>query len=149
MKSSRYNSNTSLSPASLKISSQSDEHYLSKTGRQALRVAGATNNVYESLKWDIDNNFYISGIAKNLDKASVIRITISFLRMCKFAENGLTDWTVPIDKDHKKVETISTISLRKQIALNTLRVSFYNSSAHFSDNYKKFNRKYFSFEILT
>ena len=31
-------------------------------------------------------------IAKNLDKASVIRITISFLRMCKFAENGAHDW---------------------------------------------------------
>ena len=38
---------------------------------------------------------YVLGIAKNLDKASVIRITISFLRMCKFCENGPKDWNLP------------------------------------------------------
>lgn len=37
-------------------------------------------------------------IAKNLDKASVIRITISFLRMCKFAESGSKHWDIPIDQ---------------------------------------------------
>lgn len=67
--------------------------------------------------------FNILGIAKNLDKASVIRITISFLRMCKFAENGFTDWNLPIDTTQKlRPESTETLSLRKQIALNTLKV---------------------------
>ena len=69
-------------------------------------------------------NVTLPGIAKNLDKASVIRITISFLRMCKFADSGFSDWNMPFDSGQAhRPESAETTALRKQIALNTLKVS--------------------------
>ena len=62
-----------------------------------------------------------SAIAKNLDKASVIRMTISFLRMTKFADQNNGTWKfnfLPEEQLDSKMRS------QQKMAMDTLKVSF-------------------------
>ncbi|CAG5085937.1 Oidioi.mRNA.OKI2018_I69.PAR.g11054.t1.cds [Oikopleura dioica] len=54
--------------------------------------------------------------ANNLDKASAIRITIAFLRLCKFAGSGLTDWNL-----HFKEPPYDDEQMRQHLCKSTLQ----------------------------
>lgn len=54
--------------------------------------------------------------ANNLDKASAIRITISFLRLCKFAGTGTKDWNL-----HFAEPPHDPLIIRQQLTRSTLQ----------------------------
>jgi len=64
-----------------------------------------------------DKNVFLKVAANNLDKASSIRITIAFLRLCKFAGNGITDWNL-----HFKEPPYDEPQMRQHITKSTLQV---------------------------
>ena len=64
-----------------------------------------------------------SAIAKNLDKASVIRMTISFLRMTKFAEKNSGNWNFDFSKnDNFPASKQQRLKINTKVAMDTLKV---------------------------